>query len=191
MPSDKDSDKLLRKVESRRSVLKTHPFEVEELCFSSGLHPYYRLNCPDWVNILPLTDQGEAILIRQFRAGSLSVVLETPGGVVDPDEKKDPTLTAKRELEEETGYSSQKLLYMGSVNPNPALQNNRVHFFVAFHCVLSPKRTHLPDPDENIQVQLVKSDELSNLVRTGQIDHALSAHCILLAEKYVNSQKRI
>lgn len=177
-------------IKDTESILKTRPFEVEKFSFYSdekGLSlPYYRLLCPDWVNVLPITDSGEALLIKQMRAGAQQTILETPGGVVDAEEKNDPTITAHRELEEETGFSSKKMIYLGSVNPNPAIQNNRVHFFIAFGCSPTQNRVHFPDQDEEIETQLVKAEELDELVRLGRIDHALSALCILLAGKYLN-----
>ena len=113
-----------------KSVLKTIPFEVEELILQKGCHkiktPYHRLKSPDWVNVLPITESGEAILIRQFRAGSLELCLETPGGCMDPGDG-DPEIAAKRELEEETGYFSNDWEFLGSQNPNAATHQNHIH----------------------------------------------------------------
>jgi ADP-ribose pyrophosphatase len=171
-------------------VFRTPPFKVEELHFKEdervATHPYYRLRCANWINVLPVTRDGDAILIRQHRAGSLTHVLETPGGVIDPKEINDPTMAALRELEEETGYTSNRMLLLSSCNPNPALQDNRIYYFLALDCHIATERKHFPDPEENIEVVLVKTHELDQLVRLGRIDHALSALCILLASKYVN-----
>jgi len=131
------------KLLSRNTVLKTRPFNVEEVSFEVGdlrpEHPYFRLNAPDWVNVLPVTADGKILLVRQPRVGSMTQVLETPGGVVETSER-DPTLTAARELEEETGFVSQRFLPLGSVNPNPAIMTNRCHFFLALGCVSSANR---------------------------------------------------
>ncbi|MBI2603816.1 MAG: NUDIX hydrolase [Deltaproteobacteria bacterium] len=176
-------------IDNKKSILKTIPFEVEELLLKEGerefSHPYYRLLCPDWVNVLPITQDGEAILVRQDRAGSQTTVLETPGGVLEQHEYRDPTLAAVRELEEETGYSSRKVLFLSSYNPNPALQNNRIHFFLALDCFLEKDRRHFPDEEEKIEVVKIKATELDEFVRFGKIDHALSALCICLSGKYV------
>jgi len=175
-------------VKDRRILLKTIPFVVEELDLvgrSGSLHhPYHRLVCGDWVNILPVTHDGKAILIRQPRAGSLTDTLEVPGGLVDPGEK-DLMLAALREMEEETGYTSQRVLPLGSINPNPAIMNNRCHFFVALSSFLNPSRKHFPDAEEDITVEVTPVADLDHLVRTGQIDHALAALCIMLAAKYI------
>lgn len=172
----------------RKTILKTRPFNVEEVRFEHGDlkpdHPYNRLACPDWVNVLPILADGRAVLIEQPRIGSMSVVLETPGGVMDPGER-DPTMTAARELEEETGLSSARFLSLAAINPNPAIMNNTCHFFLALGCVPVSERKHHPDADERITTKIVAVDELDFLIRTGQINHALSALCIMLAQKYL------
>ena len=172
----------------KKTIMTTKPFAVEEIHFEykdlKPEHPYYRMHCPDWVNVLPILADGRAVLIEQPRIGSMSVVLETPGGVVDPGEK-DMTMTAARELEEETGLVSQRILNLGSMNPNPAIMTNTCHFFLALGCVPCQVRKHLPDADERITTRIVGADELDFLVRTRQINHALSALCIMLAQKYL------
>ena len=174
-------------VKDIRVLLKTIPFNVEELDLvgrgGALSHPYHRLACGDWVNILPVTSDGKAVLIRQPRAGSLSVTLEVPGGMVDPGEK-DFMLAGLREMEEETGFTSQRVLPLASINPNPAIMNNRCHFFVALNSVLNPSRKHFPDAEEDIEIELVPVQDLDHMVRTGQINHALAALCIMMAAKY-------
>lgn len=176
-------------LKEQKRVLATHPFAVEELHLTDEKsqplsHPFYRLASPDWVNILPVTTDGQAILIRQPRVGNMTEILETPGGVVDSHEK-DVTMAALRELEEETGYTTQRILPLGALNPNPAIMNNRLHMFVAVGCYLNPQRKHFPDASEAIDVVTVPAKSLTDMVRTRQIDNALAALCIMLAGKYV------
>lgn len=172
----------------KRTLVETIPFNVEEIEIETdrgiSRHPYYRLDCADWVNILPVTLDNHAILIRQPRAGNMSTVLEVPGGMVDPGEK-DPTMAALRELEEETGFTSQRVLPLGSLNPNPAIMTNKCHFFVALGCFPNPNRKHFPDAEESIEIVQTPLADLDGLVRTGAIDHSLAALCIMLAGKYV------
>ena len=180
------------KVHSREKLLKTPIFEVEKAEFSvisgsnrSGgqiLH-HYRISCGDWVTVLPIVGQN-AILVKQPRIGTEGMVLETPGGAMNLDER-DPTMAAARELEEETGLVSMRFLSLASINPNPALMSNRCHFFIALDCHLPVKRQNFPDPEENIEPVLVPILELDEWVRHGRVDHGLSALCIMLALKYV------
>ncbi|MEY4632284.1 MAG: hypothetical protein RIQ81_2404 [Pseudomonadota bacterium] len=172
----------------KRTLIETVPFNVEEIELQTSRgpsrHPWYRLACADWVNILPVTAGNKAILIRQPRAGILAPVLEVPGGMVDPSEK-DPTMAAIRELEEETGYTSQRILPLGSMNPNPAIMTNKCHFFVALGCYPNPSRKHFPDAEENIEIVETPVDRLADMVRFGEINHCLAALCIMMAAKYV------
>ena len=176
------------KMQSKKTLLSTRIFNVEEIQIASDSQAnksMYRIDCCDWANVLAVTTDHRAILIRQPRPGSMCEVLETPGGMLDPDER-DPTMAALRELEEETGFTSQRILSLGSFNPNPALMTNRIHYFLAMGCYPNPNRAHFPDPEEQIKLEIVDAKSLNHLVRTGRIDHALSALCIMLAGKYVD-----
>src|SRR6185503_21228824 len=64
-----------------------------------------------WANIVALTKDGQVVLVRQYRHGVCDVLLEFPGGVVERGE--DPVEGAKRELLEETGYSSSNVIQLG------------------------------------------------------------------------------
>ena len=177
------------KLKEKKQLLKSIPFNVEELHFQEGheaTHPWTRLECPDWVNVLPVTTSGEVILIRQMRVGCMRMCLEIPGGAVEPEEMKDPTLAAARELEEETGYVAESLLGLGSCNPNPAINTNRVHFFLARGCRPAEDREKFPDPGEDIELVMTESHRLESMVRFGEINHGLSALCVFMAGKYVN-----
>ena len=173
-----------------RVVLETRPFRVESLTVDLNgrriEHQYFRINCPDWVNVVPLTSSGKILLIRQPRAGTMSDVLEIPGGAMEPDEK-DATMTAVRELEEETGFTSRRVIPLASINPNPAIMTNRLHMMVAFDCQPATNRVHFPDPEEHISLEFVDPADVDMLVRTGRINHALASLALMLAMKYLPS----
>lgn len=179
----------------KKTVFSARPFQVEELRLGTETkefeHPYYRLACPDWSTILPITIDGKAVLIRQMRAGTMKLSLEVPAGVIEAHEVRDPMMAAVRELEEETGYTSQRILPLAALNPNPAIMTNRMHFFLALGCTLNTSRQHFPDPDESIENVFVPVSELDHMVRTGQVDHALSALCIQLALKYLTATSSV
>jgi ADP-ribose pyrophosphatase len=132
-------------------------------------YPRVTLECPDWVNVVALTDDDRVVLIRQFRFGTWKETLEIPGGMVDPGE--DPLVAASRELEEETGYRPRHVLPIGITEPNSALQNNRLHHYLATGCV----KVHAgaQEESEDIEVELVPSSKIDDLVLTGAISHAL------------------
>lgn len=90
---------------------------------------FYQLKSPDWVTVIPRSKEGDILMVRQFRFGSLSLSLEFPAGVIDPGE--DPLDAAKRELREETGYLATKWTLLGKINPNPAFMSNQSWTFLA------------------------------------------------------------
>lgn len=132
-------------------------------------HTFVRIDAPDWVNVIPLTPEGDVVMIRQFRHGAGVETLEIPGGMVD--EGEDPITAAARELVEETGYRPGSLELIGSVNPNPALMGNRLHSYVARDCVRVSEVDN--DHHEETVAELVPLRDVPERLRRGEIDHAL------------------
>ncbi|MBC7530317.1 MAG: NUDIX hydrolase [Oligoflexus sp.] len=174
---------------SKKILLKTRPFAVEELHIervSTGEalpHPYFRLSGISWVNIFAITEDQKAILIRQPRAGMMTQTTEIPGGGIDPGE--DPIVAAARELEEETGYRPGRLRALGEVNPNPAIMNNKLFMFLAEDCELAKDRKLFPDASEEIEVLTVPLSQLDAMMQKGELHNALANLTILMAQKYV------
>ncbi len=141
------------------------------------------IDAGEWCNVLPLTREGRAVLVTQYRFGSTASSLEVPGGIVEPGE--DPSAAAARELEEETGYRAQRLVALGWVWANPAHFTNRVHFFVGEGC----ERVHdgVPEGGEDLAVELRDYADLAELVREGAITHPFSL-CALYLEVLARSK---
>ena len=76
-------------------------------------HTFYRIDSTDWVNIVPVTDQGEVVMVRQYRHGLGEITLEIPGGMVDPGES--PEAAATRELRARTMTRSHQAAIIESV----------------------------------------------------------------------------
>jgi ADP-ribose pyrophosphatase len=134
-------------------------------------HQFYVIDSVDWVNVVPVTSANEVVCIRQFRHGSEKITLEIPGGMVDPGE--DPMVAAARECQEETGFSSAELMSLGVLNPNPAIFPNQLHTFVAPNA--QPVADVSNTSTEHTEVQLIPMEQLSDLLVSGEIDHALVA----------------
>ena len=100
------------------------------------IEPYYVLEYPDWVCVLPITSQGDVVLTREYRHGAGLVVTGLPSGVVDKTDIT-PMNTAKRELLEETGYTSQHVIALGSLYANWTNQDNMIHYFLALDAKLT------------------------------------------------------
>ena len=87
------------------------------------------ITSPDWVNVIALTPDDQVVMVRQHRAGTDTITLEIPGGMIDPGEG--PLDGGRRELLEETGYVADTWIHIGSVEPNPAIQDNTCHTLLA------------------------------------------------------------
>ncbi len=140
-------------------------------------HPRVILTAPDWVNVVALTPEREALLVRQFRFGVEANSLEIPGGMVDEGET--PAEAAARELEEETGFRAASWAFLGAVHPNPALQRNRCHSYLALGC--QPLPSGRPATDEDLEVVRVPASSLERLIQEGAITHALVVNAVYFA----------
>jgi ADP-ribose pyrophosphatase len=129
---------------------------------------FYTIQGNDWVNVIPVTDDNEVVMIRQYRHGSEDVTLEVPGGLV---EEANPEAAALRELLEETGYSGESVTYLGATNPNPAIFSNLCHTFLVEGA--SKVAESSLDPDEDIDVVLVPLSDIPVMIKDGTITHAL------------------
>jgi ADP-ribose diphosphatase len=133
---------------------------------------FVTLHSTDWVNVVPLTEEGRVVLIKQWRHGSQDWAVEIPGGLVDPGET--PAQAAARELREETGFQAPELTYLGKVNPNPALFDNYCHTFLARDAYQAGEPQL--EAGESISVFQVAQERLPEMVASGEIEH-----CIVIA----------
>lgn len=143
-------------------------------------HPRVIIECPDWVNIIPVTLEEEVVLVKQFRFGVWQPSLEIPGGMVDPGET--PLDAAVRELEEETGYVPGRVIELGWVHPNPAIQTNKCHSYLALGCTKEVDAA--PEAGEDIVVERVKRKQIAKMLREGKITHSLVVAAFMLERLY-------
>lgn len=139
-------------------------------------HAFYRLQGPDWVNVVAFTKVGDLLVVEQFRHGIDAPTLEIPGGGCDGGES--PIEAARRELREETGFDSERWIALGSCTPNPATQNNRCHTFLALDC--EPVGDLELDPAEELQVWACSWREWQERLRSGAVHHALVLSAFLM-----------
>ncbi|NEU07419.1 NUDIX hydrolase [Flavihumibacter sp. R14] len=141
------------------------------------INPYYVLEYPDWVNVVALTQDNEVIVIKQYRHAVGAVILELPGGCIDPGET--PEQAVRRELLEETGYDFQHLELLSILYANPATGNNRTHCFLATGGKKLQEQSL--DGGEEIVVELVSLPKLKELLIENQFGQALHASGIFYA----------
>ena len=131
---------------------------------------FFVLGASDWVNIIPLTREGEVVMIEQYRHGTDRITLEIPGGIIDPGDAS-PQHAALREMHEETGYDSAEVVRLGRIDPNPALQSNHCYSYLAMNA--EARFAPRPDDEEEMRTVLIPLDDVPSLVSNGRISHAL------------------
>jgi 8-oxo-dGTP pyrophosphatase MutT (NUDIX family) len=161
-------------------LVTTRIFDVTKQFFQ---HPgrdrpndFFVINAPDWVNVIALTPDHQLVLVRQFRFGIDEFSLEIPGGIIDPGE--DCLAAGVRELREETGFVGDPARLLGSVHPNPAMQNNRCHLVLVENA--RPAAELEWDADEEMEAMLKPVDEVYALAYAGGITHAMVLDGLLL-----------
>jgi 8-oxo-dGTP pyrophosphatase MutT (NUDIX family) len=132
-------------------------------------HDFFVLESAPWVNIIPLTPDEQVVMVYQYRHGTRDITLEIPGGLVEAGDS--PEAAAHRELREETGYQAGSMTSLGFVHPNPAIQTNICHTFLARD--VFPGGVQEQDEREDIGVVLIPLAEIPHLIRKGTISHAL------------------
>lgn len=126
-------------------------------------HREYILH-PGAAAILPVLDTGEILLVEQYRHAMKQVFLEIPAGKKDKGE--DPLATAKRELEEETGYKADKIEFLTEIHPVIGYADEVIYVYRATGLVSGPQRL---DPGEFLELKKFTSDELKEKVKRGEI----------------------
>jgi 8-oxo-dGTP pyrophosphatase MutT (NUDIX family) len=138
---------------------------------------YFVVELPLTVCAVALTEEGEVLMVKQYRHPIEEVLLEVPGGFVDKGETAEQAI--KRELKEETGYEFSSYTYVGKIAANPGVLNN----FTDFYLVKGGKKTSEQNLDKNEEVEIEKIPvaELKRLFLENKIMQATHNSCVYYA----------
>lgn len=136
------------------------------------------------VCVVPVTDEGEIICVRQYRYAVGRTVLEIPAGKLDSRDEI-PIDAAVRELREETGAAAQKITYMGEYFSSPAILDERIYMFLAEG--LEFGETDF-DEDEFIEIVKIPVDELVDMIMRGEIIDGKTQAAVMRAALAINKE---
>jgi ADP-ribose pyrophosphatase len=125
--------------------------------------------------VLPLTPDGDVVLVRQFRAAARRDILEAPAGLLDVD-GEEPIACAARELFEETGFRHASIEPLARVFPSPGLSTEAIHLFLA-RTSAEPERS----PEHGIELVRRPFADMVARARDGGLDDAKTTLALLMA----------
>ncbi|MBY6274312.1 MAG: hypothetical protein CW346_19395 [Bacillaceae bacterium] len=129
---------------------------------------------PGAVVVLPV-DQGDLLMVRQYRYAAGETLLELVAGTLEPGE--DPAATAQRELQEEAGFRAGRLIRLAEFYSAPGFCTEKLHLFAAEE--LTPSRLPM-DEDEQIELVRVSLDEAVRMALAGELRDAKTLAGVLL-----------
>ena len=186
IPLDKKGMGIINKYEeqtiSSKSIYegKIISLRVEDVKLPDGnLAKRELVKHPGAVAIIPITVEGKIVLVKQFRKALNRTLIEIPAGRIEIGEA--PLVTAKRELEEETGYGTTEITYIQSFATSPGFADEVIHLYLAeeLYHIENPAEG---DEDEFIELVEVTIEEAEKLVISGEIYDAKTAFAILYAK---------
>lgn len=172
----------------RSSYLYKTPFgnlrkDTCELPEGHIIQDYYVNEYSDWVNAIVLTKKKEIVLVKQYRHAAQSNFIEVPAGKPEKNESYEEAII--REVEEETGYTSiTPPLLLGEYYVNPATQTNKVISYLITDAELTSEQDL--DETEEIDVHLLDYRIMSNMIKTGEINHMFTVTAFYLSKELMN-----
>lgn len=129
----------------------------------------------DAAAIVPVTPDGDVLLVRQFRPPVRSSLLEIPAGLLDV-EGEDALTCAERELIEETGYRSAETAFLGGTFLSPGFTAEYAHVFWA-----RTEEGPVADPEPGIELVVMPLHRAVEHASSGKVRNAITALGLLLA----------
>ncbi|MFD2531108.1 NUDIX domain-containing protein [Gracilimonas halophila] len=126
--------------------------------------------------VVPVFENGDIMMIRQFRYPMAQIFWEVPAGKIDAGEPQDKT--AMRELEEEAGVATGDFGYVGHFYPGIGYSDEVIHIYTAWNLDSVPQKV---DDDEFVTKERIPFKEAVNMVHTGEINDGKTVICLLRA----------
>lgn len=140
--------------------------ETVELPDGKVIDDFYYSVRPEVVLVFPVTENGEVVMVEQYKHGARQILLEFPGGIFT-NAAEPPEHAAARELVEETGCTAKEMISLGTAWDDPAKQNNRLHLFLAKG--VSSTTEQVLDETEFIQIHRFPLEQVPDMIVNGRI----------------------
>jgi ADP-ribose diphosphatase len=168
---------------AEREVFKTNIFSVKEIDLelkNKKKRTYSIIEKKDSSLIVPITDNGQLILIKEYFVATDSYEIGLPKGRVDSGYPLD---AANRELQEEIGYKANELIELGTVTVSPGSTRHKTHIYLARKLVESKLEG---DDDEDIDVLKIPFNDFEKLIKEKKLNEARFIAALYLARNYLN-----
>ncbi len=117
--------------------------------------------------IVPVTEKGEFVLVRQYRTATHKMMWEFPAGTLEKGEQ--PLACAKREIIEEIGYEALSWKKLATFYPAPGVSTERMYLYLAKD--LRPKHMQ-QDHDEFMEREVISTERLRKMIESGEVEDA-------------------
>lgn len=141
------------------------------------------INHPGAVAVIAITENNKILFVEQYRKALERSIVEIPAGKMEKGEE--PIVTARRELEEETGYTSDDFRFVQAFATSPGFADEVIHIYVAEKL----KKLDIPvdlDEDEFVELMEVSLEEAEAMVADGRIFDAKTAFAVLWVKLKMN-----
>ncbi|MBI2578134.1 MAG: NUDIX domain-containing protein [Candidatus Aenigmarchaeota archaeon] len=177
----------MKKVIAEREVFKTSIFTIKEIDLKLKNDKKITFNLvekKDSSLIVPITDDGKLILIKEYFAAIDDYQLSLPKGRVDSG---NPLEAANRELQEEIGYKAGELISLGTLIVSPGNTRHKTHVYLARKLA----KNKLPgDEDEEMELTKIPFEHFEKFIDKKQLTEARVIASLYLARRYLQTHKK-
>ncbi|MCG8372310.1 MAG: NUDIX hydrolase [Balneolales bacterium] len=182
-----DAKVLVEKTLSSKEVFRgklLHVFYDEAELPQGGMGTREWIKHPGACAVVPVFENGDIMLIKQFRYSMAQIFYEVPAGKIDPGESQDTT--ALRELEEEAGLQTEDFEYIGHFFPAVGYADEVIHVYAAWNLNIVEQKT---DADEFVLRTRMPFEEAIQMVHSGEINDGKTVVCLLRAWHWLQQKK--
>ena len=164
---------------------KVFDLKVDEIEYNSGNKANREVILhPGGAVVVGVTKENKIVMVKQHRYPMNKILIELPAGKLDKDE--DPQTCASRELEEETGYRSNKLEKLGSIYTTPGYSSEELHIYVALD--LAEGNHNREEGEKGMEIKEFSLEEIENMVEENKIVDGKTISGIFLYSSWLKNQ---